>query len=342
MIALIGPNGSVNTSTALTGVFNENNPRSVATQNGTSFYISGQGEKNDTTTQGLFYAPLGATNATQIYGTVDTRAVEIQNNTQLYLSSDSTEGSGVTENISSLGSAGTLPTTASTPTILPDLKSKFAVTSLSQLNTMDQSTLPTNPAFTTASKTKGDVYLSPENYFFANATTLYVADSGAPKGDNNGSGSAAQGLSDGGLQKWVFSGRYRVGLGIYALHGARPRPRRAPCGSNQVGCGTTGLIGLTGEDVDINGVEEVDLFATNATLGDEDQTYLYGITDVLGDTTDPGDVESFTVLATAAPDTIIRGVAFAPVSAGAVVAGDVGCGILRVNAAAPAPQGVDG
>jgi hypothetical protein len=43
VVALIGANGSVNTTTALTGVFNQNNPRSVATVDGTSFYISGQG-----------------------------------------------------------------------------------------------------------------------------------------------------------------------------------------------------------------------------------------------------------------------------------------------------------
>ena len=43
--------------------------------------------------------------------------------------------------------------------------------------------------------------LSPENYFFANADTLYVADSGAPKNT-----SADSPLGDGGLQKWTLSG----------------------------------------------------------------------------------------------------------------------------------------
>ncbi len=43
VVALIGSNGGVNTSTALTGVFNTNNPRSAVTVDGTSFYVSGQG-----------------------------------------------------------------------------------------------------------------------------------------------------------------------------------------------------------------------------------------------------------------------------------------------------------
>jgi hypothetical protein len=306
VVALVGQNGSIDTSTALTGVFNENNPRSVATVNGSSLYLSGQGaSSSDPATQGVFLAQHGATTPTsQIYGTVDTRTVSIQNK-QLFLSTDSTEGSGVTENVSTFGTPGNLPTTATTPSVL--FKAKFAVTSLSQLNANDRANLGSNPAFTTASKTKGIIYLSPENYFLANPTTLYVADAGNPKGDNNGSGSAPQSLSDGGLQKWslvagVWVLDYTLSAGLNLV------PDTTPCGSNQVGCGTTGLIGLTGQVVG----DTVELFATNATLGDLDPTFLYGIDDALSATTLPGN-ETFTALDTAAPDTNIRGVAFAPV-----------------------------
>ena len=45
------------------------------------------------------------------------------------------------------------------------------------------------------------VYLSPESYFFANSTTLYVADSGRPKNGSKGT----TGLGDGGLQKWTLN-----------------------------------------------------------------------------------------------------------------------------------------
>jgi hypothetical protein len=301
VVALIGANGSVDTSTALTGVFNENNPRSVATVDGSTFYISGQGlNKSDTTTQGVFLAKRGATTATAIDTSFDTRTVEIHNN-QLYVSADSTEGSGVHENISSYGTAGNLPTSAATASILSGIKSKFTISSASQLNTLDGSFL---------AGTK--IYLSPENYFFANATTLYVADSGNPKGDNNGSsGNGTQGLSDGGLQKWVFNSATQTWVLEYTISAGLLDfvSDTTACGANQVDCGTTGLIGLTGEVVG----NTVELFATNSTLGDLDPTYLYGLTDSLSSTTGAG--ESFSVLETAAPDTNIRGVAFAPEAA---------------------------
>jgi hypothetical protein len=312
VIALIGGDGSVNTSTALTGVFNENNPRSVTTVNGTSFYISGQGaSKSDTATQGVFLAQLGATSATQIYSTVDTRTVSIQNN-QLYVSMDSTAGAGVTENISPLGTAGTLPTTnvSSSTSPLSGIKSKYQVTSANQLNSLD------------SSLGSSKIYLSPENYFFANSTTLYIADSGDPKGDNNGSGGAAQGLSDGGLQKWTLNTTTGVWTLDYTISAGLLNfvPDTTACTANEVNCGTTGLIGLTGEVVG----NTVELFATNATLGDEDSTYLYGITDTLSNTTDPDtsatpSAESFSVLASALPGENIRGVAFAPTAAAVAV-----------------------
>ena len=55
VVALIGASGSVDTTTALTGVFNMNNPRSAATVDGSSFYVSGQGVGRDCT-GGVFYA----------------------------------------------------------------------------------------------------------------------------------------------------------------------------------------------------------------------------------------------------------------------------------------------
>jgi hypothetical protein len=73
--------------------------------------------------------------------------------------------------------------------------------------------------------------------------------------------------------------------------------------ANTASAGTTGLSGLTGAVVG----NTVDLYATNYTVGDLDQTYLYGITDSLSATTKPTG-ESFTVLATAPVDSNFKGV----------------------------------
>ena len=63
------------------------------------------------------------------------------------------------------------------------------------------------------------------------------------------------------------------------------RCRQVSTSSRTAGRRSIGLYGLTGKDVTVGGVQEVELFATNATIGDTDQTYLYGLTDVLGDLT---------------------------------------------------------
>ena len=111
VVALVGANGSVNTTTALYGIFNANNPRSVYTVDGKSFYVSGQGTKGDNT-GGVFYATLGSHSATSITGadagsgsSQDTRDVQIYNGT-LYVSSDSKSGSTNRDYIGTLGASG--------------------------------------------------------------------------------------------------------------------------------------------------------------------------------------------------------------------------------------------
>jgi autotransporter passenger strand-loop-strand repeat protein len=291
VIADISANGTVDTSTALYNVFNTNNPRSVATVNGTSFYVAGQGVKGDTT-QGVFVAQDGANSATAIDTSTDARTVEIVNG-QLYVSRDSTQGAGGTSNIGSYGTI--LPISATTATILPGIAGTDTLTA-GQTNSVNAGDVGTT------------VHLSPENFFFANADTLYVADGGNPK---------EGGIGDGGLQKWSFNGSNWVldytlsnGLGLVA---------------DTAASGTTGLIGLTGVVVG----DTVELYATNATIGDTDPTFLFGITDDLGATTLPTD-ESFTTLVTAAPDTNIRGVSFAPTAAAATpTSGTVAAGAVQ-------------
>jgi hypothetical protein len=278
IVADIGYNATIDTSTALYNIFDTNNPRSVVTVNGVTFYVSGQGNGTDGT-EGVFVAEDGASSATPVYnGTTDTRDVEIAGN-QLYVSVDSklNNGGGLYD------FGATLPTSATAPTELPGIGASVVLTAATA-NSVN------------AADIGQSVNLSPEQYFFADADTLYVADGGDPKDG---------GLGAGGLQKWSLVD------GTWVLDYTLSE------GLNQVpdtdADGTTGLIGLTGT---VEGANVI-LYATNETVAETDQTYLYAITDSLGATSQPTD-ESFSLLETAAPDTLIRGVAFAPTSASAL------------------------
>jgi hypothetical protein len=288
VVALINANGNVNSSTGLYNVFNDNNPRSAYTADGTNIYVSGQGDSPDKT-GGVFYATVGSSSATLLTSgdagsgnSQDTRDVQIYNG-QLYVSADSTAGSTNRSYIGTLG-VGTPTSATGAPTQL----SGFGAAGGSGKLTL------------TAGQTNGinssgqQINLSPENYFFASATTLYVADSGDGK-----QSSATSPLGDGGLQKWsLVSGSwvldYTLSTGLNLVN-------------NSDNHGTTGLYGLTGEVIG----SQVELFATNYTLSDLDPTYLFGITDSLSATTLPGG-ESFTELAEAPADSTFKGVSFAP------------------------------
>jgi hypothetical protein len=297
VVALIGANGSVDTSTAISGIYNGNNPRSVFTQNGTSFYMSGQGNSPDST-GGVYYAVKGATTATAITGndtnsgtsSQDTRMITVYNG-QLYVSVDSKEGSGSNRDfVGTLGAAGSLPTGLANGGAGPASLSGFP----------NKGQLTVTAATANGVNTVGSqVNLSPENYFFANDATLYVADSGDGKQT-----SANSNAGDGGLQKWVnskadgsgsWSLEYTLSTGLNLVN------------AHTTSAGTTGLLGLTGKVVG----NDVELFATNYTVGDTDQTYLYGINDALNGTSGTG--ESFTMLEAAPGDTNFKGVSFAPV-----------------------------
>ena len=135
VVGLIGAADTVDTTTALTGVFNTNNPRSAATVDGSSFYVSGQGVTGDGT-GGVFYAQKGATTATAIdanttipSGTLnaavatETRDVQIVNTgsgNTLEVSRDSKVSgtpNDATDIRSLVGPGGALPTSATGLTV---------------------------------------------------------------------------------------------------------------------------------------------------------------------------------------------------------------------------------
>jgi len=305
-IALISANGTVNSTTALSNVFNANNPRSVYTENGTSFYISGQGNKD--LTGGVFYvANVGATTATPITGAdtssksngtynQDTRDVQIVNG-QLVVSVDSSEGTASKgldiDRVGTLGSPGNPPTTTlnQQPVALNGINGEVTLS---------------NGNGNSVNGSSGSVYLSPDNYFFANASTLYIADTGDPKNGNQGTGSGS--LGDGGLQKWTLNASTGMWQLDYTLSGGLNLVSNADGTATH---GVSGLYGLTGKVVG----NQVELFATSYVLGDTDQTYLYGITDTLSASiAAEASGEQFTTLAVAPADTEFKGVSFAPAS----------------------------
>jgi hypothetical protein len=302
VLALIDGNGNVSSSTAVFNIYNTNNPRSAFAANGTTAYLSGQGSGSDLT-GGVFYVPVGSsitaptaiTGADTTNNTIaqDTRDVQIVNNT-LFVSVDTKEGSGAARSyIGTLGTAGTPPTSLVGAPVM--------------LNSFGNSGGTGKVSISTGANSNGNAFnaglqinVSPVNYFFANAQTLYVADSG-----NGKQTSATSSLGNGGLEKWVNSAT--DGSGTWSL--AYTLYQGLNLVKNTAASGSTGLYGLTG--VVQGGV--VNLYATDSTLQDLDTTHLFGITDTLSFTTaSQAAGETFSVLATAPQDSNFKGVAFAP------------------------------
>ena len=206
VVALIDPNGNVNSTTGVFNVFNQNNPRSIYTADGLNAYISGQGAGSDST-GGTFYSPLGAINNSPIPFTgldtstytysQETRTVQIYNGT-LYVSVDTKEGSNNARSF--IGTLGTPPATSLFAPVAGHPGGGAGPTQLASSSNANTTQLSSTSKLTlTASETNGinstgqQINLSPSGFYFANAYTMYVADTGNPKQN-----SATSLLGDGG------------------------------------------------------------------------------------------------------------------------------------------------
>ncbi len=141
----------------------------------------------------------------------------------------------------------------------------------------------------------------PFGIWFANDTTLYVADEGASGVDN---------AAPGGLQKWIYnSGTSQWELQYTLAASTIPSYNVAGIGTLQA----AGLRNIAGIDNGDGTVTILGITSTSGqTLNDEgaDPNQLVSITDEVAATSLPS--ESFTVVETAAYGDALRGVAYVP------------------------------
>jgi hypothetical protein len=295
-----------------TNAYNGNNGRAaIATGTGGYYMVgnagNGNGSAQTTLNTGVQYLTGASTNGglgtnTQLgqYTASDGktpkdnnfRGLTVLNNT-VYVS----KGSGNTgvDSVYQVGTAGSAPTLtaeSNTISILPgDLNTALAKNNL------------TTP--------------HPFGIWFANSTTMYVADEGAGVPTDFGANPTTQA---GGLDKYsLVNGQWKLD---YELKGSLIGSSYTVNGTGALAgdsltTTTDGLRNLTGK---VNADGTVTLYAVTSTegsvLGDAgaDPNQLVAITDTLSDTTlAQASGEGYTVLQTAALGQVLRGVAIAPV-----------------------------
>ncbi len=215
------------------------------------------------------------------------RGLTIFNNT-LYVTKGS--GSNGIDTVYQVGASGTLPTLANAASapIAP---------------------LPGFPTISARLVTSKDDY--PFGIWFANATTLYVADEG------DGVLADAAGSTTAGLQKWILSGGtwkmayvLQNGLNLGQPYAVANYP-------TALNPATGGLRNITGKVNSDGTVTIYGITSTVSTNGDQgaDPNKLVSITDMLANTTAAGAATAaFTTLRTAAAGEILRGISLAPTS----------------------------
>ncbi len=213
------------------------------------------------------------------------RGLTIFNNT-LYITKGS--GSNGVNTVYQVGTAGTLPGLTGAGSV--------PVTILPGFNAVPN-------------KTAAAVVNYPFGIWFANATTLYVAD----EGDGAAADAATSTLA--GLEKWILvNGTWQL---AYTLQNGLNlgQTYTIPNYPAALSPATDGLRNITGK-VNANGTVTIwGVTSTVSTNGDPgaDPNMLVSITDTLANTTAAGAAsEKFTILMTAPAGQVFRGISFAP------------------------------
>jgi len=261
MAVLIDPNGNVISTTSFNDLFSTDNPRSVFTPDGRTIYISGEG--SSTSNQGIYFASVGATNTSEtIYDKYESRVAFAYEGNLYYSQDKKNDSTGIFE------FTGVPTSTASAKQIIP-------------------------------SGGSGGVNYSPDGFYFANGTTLYVADTGVPKSGGTG---------DGGIQKWIYNGSaWKLAYTLKVANFV------SPSDATSATHGETGFEAVTGQVTGSGSDAVVQLYAVSYTAGDADPDGLYAISDNVSATTESG--ETFTEIESSAnlgPYVVFKGVAFPP------------------------------
>ena len=272
--------------------------------------------------------PVGSFNITQLGDTADKvgkddnfRGLALYNNVLYY-----TKGSGG-NGVDTVYFLDTTGTACPNGVGLPVAGAKLPTTGIE--STLTSTGLASNmcilKGFPTAlATTATDASDYPFGLWFANPTTLYVADEGA--GDNTyaaGSYTAAAASATAGLQKWVYNSTAGQWQLAYTLQnglnlGTPYTVRGYPTGINSVtglpwAPATDGLRNLTGQ---VNRDGTVSIWAVTSTVsggGDQgaDPNQLVEITDPLKATT-AASWEEFRTVVPAEYNQVVRGVSFTP------------------------------
>ena len=314
-VAQVGANGAMQVTP--TNAYSGNNGRAAILANGQYYMVgnsnNGTGTPTNVTTatgvevstpgqsQTTVPQQVGSFNITSVinpatgsnYTTADKagkdnnfRGLTIFNNT-LYVSKGS--GSNGIDTVYQVGAAGTLPTLA----------------------TAAAAPITVLPGFTTASAKTATTGPNPFGLWFANATTLYVADEG------DGTVADAATSKWAGLEKWsLVSGTWQLD---YVLQNGLNLGQQysIPNYPTAIDPATDGLRNITGK---VNGDGTVTIWAVTSTVstnGDQgaDPNMLVSITDTLANTSAASAAsEKFTILRTANAGEVYRGIAFAPSS----------------------------
>jgi hypothetical protein len=231
------------------------------------------------------------------------RGLTIYNNT-LYFTKGS-GGNGI-NTVYTVGTPGTLPTPANSG----------GISGLFSLPISIVPGFPTVLASDPAARFPFDIW-------FANPTTMYVADEGAGTAANAGTDTKS------GLQKWIYDGTQwnlaytlQAGLNLGVPYSIPTPPNSTPYPDPS----PDGLRHIVGR---VNTDGTASLWATTSTVsggGDQgaDPNQLVYITDTISATTLPAH-ESFTLLSTAGYKEVFRGVSWAPGNASGVPASGTAC-----------------